>query len=385
MAERPSDELFTVDTAGDSAISKKFPKHTSKKLKTDEIIEARSAVPAVSLRKRPGDKTSDGIAPTKRPRREYVTQKELKHLQKVADGQHETTVEMTDAAYDPWSVQPKPKVVDELHDKRDDKKKAPNTMAQNPISLLASGKSLPAVQTPSGGFSYNPDFDDYNTRYTEESRKTEEAEKKRLQEEEAARLKAEAAARSGAEAEAAEARAELSEWDEDSEWEGFQSGGEDLKTRTKRPGRKTPAARNRANRRKEEERRQKHAAKTSIRKAQLEEIHQMAKDQKNQALAAVSQEAAESEASDSSADGDEETLRRRQLGKFKLPEKDLELVLPDELQDSLRRLKPEGNLLKDRYRSMVVRGRLEARRRIPYKKQAKKKATEKWTYKDFSI
>ena len=84
-------------------------------------------------------------------------------------------------------------------------------------------------------------------------------------------------------------------------------------------------------------------------------------------------------------EGDDAVLRRRQLGKFKLPEKDLELVLPDELQDSLRLLKPEGNLLKDRYRSLLVRGKMEARRRVPFRKQARTKLTEKWSYKDFSI
>ena len=84
-------------------------------------------------------------------------------------------------------------------------------------------------------------------------------------------------------------------------------------------------------------------------------------------------------------EGNDEVLRRRQLGKFKLPEKDLELVLPDELQDSLRLLRPEGNLLRDRYRSLLVRGQVEARRRLPFRRQARTKLTEKWSYKDFSI
>jgi len=61
------------------------------------------------------------------------------------------------------------------------------------------------------------------------------------------------------------------------------------------------------------------------------------------------------------------------------------VVLSDELQDSLRLLKPEGNLLKDRFRSMMVRGRIESRRPIAFHKQAKTKATEKWTYKDWKL
>ncbi|OTB14108.1 hypothetical protein K445DRAFT_319300 [Daldinia sp. EC12] len=386
IAERPSDELFVLDTVGDASLAKKFPKHTSKSLKADEIIAARSAIPAVSLRKRPGDKTTDGIIPAKRPRREYVTQKELSRLRKVADGVHESTIEVADATFDPWAVEAKPETPAVIEDKRIEKKKAPKSLAQKPISLLASGKMPKAVPKPTGGYSYNPDFTDYEARYTEESNKAVEAERKRLEAEEAARLKAEAAARSAAEAEAAEARAELSEWDEDSEWEGFQSDGEELKVNAKRPKRKTQAQRNRIQRRKEEERRLKHEAKTKVRKAQLEEIKRIAQEvaerEREQNLALANLEQSDS---DSSVDDNGEELRRRQLGRMKLPEKDLELVLPDELEDSLRRLKPEGNLLKDRYRSLLLRGKVEARRRIPFRKQAKTKLTEKWAYKDFCI
>jgi nucleolar protein 53 len=88
---------------------------------------------------------------------------------------------------------------------------------------------------------------------------------------------------------------------------------------------------------------------------------------------------------ESSSDGDDLELRRRKLGKISLPEKDLELVLPDELQESLRLLKPEGNLLKDRYRNLLVRGKVESRRPISFAKKPKRKATEKWTHKDFML
>lgn len=61
------------------------------------------------------------------------------------------------------------------------------------------------------------------------------------------------------------------------------------------------------------------------------------------------------------------------------------MVLPDELQDSLRRLKPEGNLLDDRFRNLIVNGKLEARKPITQHKKPKRKLTEKWTYKDFQV
>ena len=145
------------------------------------------------------------------------------------------------------------------------------------------------------------------------------------------------------------------------------------------------AQRNRIQRRRAEEQLAKHKAALKRRRIQEARIADLAAEvdetEQSRALALL---AGEDSASESELRGAEK-LRRRQLGKFKLPEHDLELVLPDELQDSLRRLRPEGNLLKDRYRSMVVRGRIETRRHIPFHRQARTKATEKWTHKDFVL
>jgi nucleolar protein 53 len=74
-----------------------------------------------------------------------------------------------------------------------------------------------------------------------------------------------------------------------------------------------------------------------------------------------------------------------ELTSLSLPEAPLEVVLPDELRDSLRLLKPEGNLLKDRFRNMMLQGKVEARRQIPYAKQKKYTVSEKWSYKDWKV
>lgn len=377
-----------LDTKGDNKISQKFPKYASKKgLKADEIIAARSAVPAVSMRKRPGDsKTGDGIIPAKRQRKDWVTHKELSRLKQVADGQHDTTIVAKDATYDLWDAPVAP--VEEIVIPTKKIVKAPKSYKQKPISLLASGKQAPAVPTPTGGYSYNPDFREYEGRLLSESEKAVAAERKRLEAEEAERLKEEAMTKSAAEAEAAEARAELSEWEEDSEWEGLQSGAEDDRPETKMPSRKSHAQRNRIKRRKEQEAEAKHKAAMKARRAQEQRIKEIAeevsqRDAERQLALASSVDAGD--AVDDGMEVDETSkLRRRQIGRYKLPEKDLELVLPDELQDSLRLLKPEGNLLKDRYRSMLVRGKVESRRHL-FRKEAKRKLTEKWTHKDFVL
>lgn len=74
---------------------------------------------------------------------------------------------------------------------------------------------------------------------------------------------------------------------------------------------------------------------------------------------------------------------RNKLGsKYGILDERLEVKFSDELSDSLRKLKPEGNLLYDNVRKLQSSGKIESR--IPLKhKRSKKKVTEKWTYKDF--
>ncbi|TQN71126.1 Ribosome biogenesis protein NOP53 [Colletotrichum shisoi] len=401
VAEKDSADLFTLDTVGKI---EKRPK-PKKTLKSDEIIAARSSVPAVSSRKKrenESTKTANGLLPVKRQRTDWVSHKELDRLRRVADGQEESSIVPQEATYDLWGAAAPAALAATKADpstKGEDnfltpvvRAKPPKTLKHKPLSLAASGKQIPAVLKPTGGYSYNPTFDDYAERLEEESAKAVAAEEARLAAEEAERVKREAVARSAAEADAAEARAQLSEWDEDSAWEGFESGVDDDKPSLKRPQRKTQQQRNRIKRRKEAEREAKHQLAMKKKAAQAEQIQQIAaeiaeRDASKSALALAKEVGEDSDADDDDDDDivDEGRLRRRQLGKMKLPEKDLELVLPDELQDSLRLLRPEGNLLKDRYRSLLVRGRVEARRHIPFKKQARSKLTEKWSYKDFKI
>lgn len=69
----------------------------------------------------------------------------------------------------------------------------------------------------------------------------------------------------------------------------------------------------------------------------------------------------------------------------RLSEAPLELVLPEELRDSLRLLKPEGNLLNDRFRNILVRGKMETRKPIQQPKKKRVSCTEKWSYKDWDL
>lgn len=352
-----------------------------------------------------------GHATQKRRKANWVPQKEIEYLWNVADGKSKTSIATGEAIFDVWgdaggenrdASDQAGKLIgtDENSEQSNLHKKAkldflpeiakikvPASMRRKPVSLAANGKPIPAVPRPAGGYSYNPDFTAYKQRYEEECQKAVETEEKRLREEADRQVRLEAAARSAAEAEAAEHLAEMaSEWEE-SEWEGF-SDGEGLKTdrnsSSKRPERKTPAQRNRVKRRKEAERLGKHQAAMKRRDEQAKRIREIAQEvaerEKRLQLAAKNEATSNDE-----QEGDDTKLRRRPFGTLEIPEKDLELVLPDELEDSLRRLRPEGNLLHDRYRSLLVRGKLETRRKIHAHRQAKYRLTEKWTHKDFQI
>ncbi|KAK2839214.1 hypothetical protein FQN49_006360 [Arthroderma sp. PD_2] len=375
LAEKPSEELFILDPTGDEEIRQKLLKK-SKPLRADEIIAQRSAINAVDSRKRPSNsRVTDGITEpkTKRNRSDWVTREEWLRLKKVAqEAKLDETAIQPSVAHDPWAADSK----EEKKFTFLEKKKpivAPKTLSQAPTSLAASGKAIPSVMKPKAGISYNPSFQEWDDLLTKEGEKEIEAEKVRLaeqkrEEERIARI------------EAAEGDDGQIKSDDESAWEGFESEYENESLKKKRPERKTKAQRNKILRRKEAERKAKAEAKMKKREQQAAQAKsitkQIAEKEKSRLTMANVEESGD----------DEPALRKRPFaGRTPVPAKPLELVLPEELKDSLLLLKPEGNLLGDRYRSLMVQGKLEARNPVTQAKKAKRKATEKWTYKDFEV
>jgi nucleolar protein 53 len=386
VAEKSSDELFALDTTGSEAIKKAYQK-THKPLKADEILARRSAIPGVDSRKRSIAKINDGILEQsqKRQRKWWISRKEVRRIKGSLQGGLQLSIERLNddasSAFDLWAettqtVQESLPALDYLEKPKP--KVTPPTLQKAPIAMTANGKPVRAVKEPKSGSSYNPSFEDWDDLLTKEGQKEVEAEQKRRQEAEA---QAEKAARIAATAAAVdEAAARI---DDESAWEGFESGYESSgNLKKKRPERKTQAQRNRIKRRREAEQQAKHAKKMSNQRKQALEIEAA---QKALATQSPSKAVALLEDEVQSSSGDDTILRRRRLGTTTIPEKQLEVVLPDELQDSLRRLKPEGNLLNDRFRNLLVNGKLEARKPITQPKKARRTYTEKWTYKDFSV
>lgn len=78
------------------------------------------------------------------------------------------------------------------------------------------------------------------------------------------------------------------------------------------------------------------------------------------------------------------TKKRAKFGtKYGLLDERLEIKFSDELSHSLRKLKPEGNLLYDNVRKLQSSGKIESRVPVKRGRRYKQKITEKWTHKDF--
>lgn len=72
----------------------------------------------------------------------------------------------------------------------------------------------------------------------------------------------------------------------------------------------------------------------------------------------------------------------RRLGRLKFQAPDLDVQLSNELPSSLRSLKPEGSILKDRFKSFQKRNLIEPRERAKFKRRLKVKYIEKRAFKE---
>ena len=381
IAEKHSDDLFVVDTVASEDIKKKHK--ISKPLKVDQILAERSAVPAVDGRKRAHSKIGDGILEpdSKRQRKDWVSKKEVHRLRRdVNKRSHLETdekAEATGADFDLWGQEPAATTAvtrQEEYIPKQKPKVAPKSITRAPTAITASGKAVKAVPNPDAGTSYNPSFESWDELLTREGAREVEAETPRHQK---AAEQADREARIAAIAAADEREGQS---DYESAWESFDTDNEAEMLKKKRPERKTPAQRNKIKRRVKEEQLKRHEMAMG-RKQQQNDQSMLALSKRDDAqdLATLDRPVQDE------APEDGTNLRRRKLGKTTIPDKPLELVLPEELQESLRRLKPEGNLLGDRFRNLLVNGKIESRKPVLQVRKKRVKMTEKWSYKDFGV
>lgn len=257
---------------------------------------------------------TDGVFDFSSKRRKSgVSPREYERLRNVAYGnQSVKDVIKTDDTpdYDPWDVQEPGDQKQDPHFSYLERVKpirAPPTLKEAPVSLIAGTGEALAVATPRPETSYNPVFQDWDAHLTAAGQKEVAAEKKRQRE---SKLERERLDRISAAEKECEADIQT---EDESAWEGFASDYESAEwLRKRRPERKTPAERNKVKRRKEAERKEKWDKKIKEREKQQRQIgeivRQLKKDVKVKALVKTESEPLEKNT-------DESLLRRRKFGK----------------------------------------------------------------------
>ncbi|KAG0671514.1 nucleolar protein [Maudiozyma exigua] len=395
-----NDALFAVDETGDDELKSKLikRKQIKKNLKSKEILDSIKTNSKVSALKH-HKHDSTGLN-EKKDKVQGVSKKKLNKLLALAGKvQGESKLKnrvnkdglIKSDTKDLWGDAPvseKKKTTVQLPSgiklDVDSKDRIPkellsqSTTSWSIPSVTPSTSKIAPVQVrkydsiPHAGKSYNPDSQQWNTLLTTEYDKEIINEEKRV-----------------ALAEYREKIKHLMETLDDNEEEESSSGESsedeetmaddvDFKLSTNDPvknKKKTKYQRNRAKRHEEKVKLQQELKKLKEHVKELEKIEEI--------VATVRKESITIETATNKITKERKQNRNKLGTKYGILDERLEIKFSDELSDSLRKLKPEGNLLYDNVRKLQSSGKIESR--IPRRRgrRYKQNITEKWTHKDF--
>ena len=379
--KRSNAELFMEDRSGQETTLARQARE-KRKLKSQEILAHRSAVPAMQQKARssfqlPDDSTAAKAAAAGLP------PKFKKRLRMLASRPHEGVEGETERGragrlqsdavlaekHDLWGEAPKTRQNDWIAPAAKEPVHRPRSMQHEPY---AAARSMPAVSVPHPGTSYNPDFDSHEALVQTAYEKAKAAE---LDEQQAQELHA--------------------------KWKGVtqgvplpldlpldvpEEGGEDDEevqdegAAPKMPARKTAAQRRREARAKEQYTLAQQRRKERRIQGMISELPNQMKQAKRdaQTRADLVQQRRQQK---------EERLRSQgiagtRIGTHAVPSQRVDVQTGDELSDSLRRLRPEGNLFWDRFQSLQARGLAEARKPVlPMRQRRKLKTYDRHSFK----
>lgn len=368
--------LFQVDTAGDEKLKTKKERE-KKPLKADEILSRRSAVPALQAPHKASRKSNEGMS--------------NKQIKKLLDRAGKSTAVTSNKvehiglskapSYDLWDDAPvvadKKSFIADMKpaNSHNASARAPSTIGKDPISLALNREKIEAVAIPHEGKSYNPTIEAWQALIQQEHKLESKREDQRLVlEEERNRIQLIIAN--------FDDNGELSdsedEEEETAEAQELDKAGLSVNQPT-RNNKKLPTQRNKEKR---------HLSKLKL-EADLKDLKKQIRDLENipRLLKEAERQIKETEAAVQAAvDEPFQRIKAPKLSRHhKLAELPLEIKLSDELTESLRLLKPEGNLAKERFRLLQERGLIEPRTPVAKKRKYTPKITEKWGYKDMTL
>ncbi|KAH9934211.1 P60-like protein [Fomitopsis serialis] len=375
LQTKPNEELFQVDVKGDEQIRRTQPKFSKALLASTKILSQRSAVPAVLSRTTSNPLKRKALTHEEKGRLLRMGKRPRKGpfnaiIDPTETGAGSAMLEVSEAAkksgtYDVW-------VDSSVQGATVKHPKTPNPRL--PISV-------PAVPAPHEGTSYNP----LVTAHQELLRTAHEIEERRLKEVaklEETKRKIDAARGLAPLEEAVGVASGMSVQPvDDLEADPAQDDVKELLPMKKMPQRKTKQERRKAERQRAEKRA---LAERAARKRMLASVDSAKALRKALGQRLVARERLHVQRQEKMEERLRNGLAGQRLGKHKVPEGEVDVQLGEDLTESLRALKPEGNLFRDRFLSMQHRALIEPRVPVlPKKRRIKIKEYEKHSYKRF--
>ncbi|KAF9157374.1 hypothetical protein BGX21_006631 [Mortierella sp. AD011] len=391
--QQSNDALFTMDTKGDGKTRKELLKDRT--LKMDEILAERSKIPAVGGRKKPSSTTAPLAASTKKDAK--ISKAEKARLlalikRKTSNSLFAPVTKplgrsgMTDAVkaagrFDVWGAEAQEQE-DAEEQTEDSNDFVAGIVTKVPVKAPRSFKqkqkvSVPAVKEAHPGASYNPTMQDHQgllqLAHNEELRilrDKESVDAKLAYPKELDSMVAFDDQTGGL--------LEDSDEEDEEEEEEDATGGDDIAKPKKQKGKKSVTERNRLAR----------AAETAKKEAQIKREKELLKqtNKVKEIMKSVEEEEAETERKRLENEKKKEEKERagmKRVGRFNIPKERIHVQLQDELAESLRQLKPEGNVMKDRFQSFVERNLIEPRVPVAKRRRYRLKTYEKHSYKRF--
>ncbi|KAJ7132336.1 P60-like protein [Mycena epipterygia] len=361
LHKQQDDQLFVIDVKGDEKIRSALPKFKTSELTSTKILAQRSAVPAVVSRTTASKKRKSPLSSEDKNRLLRISKRPRKGpFNSIVDptefGAGSATFDLSEAvkqsgAYDPWAP------AEEVAEIKDGMETVQPKKVKVPVHGHPRDKiEVPAILEPHQGTSYNPPADAHQELLI----KAAEIEEKRV--EKAAKI---------AETKAKFQLAKL-DVEEDTlgappgmtvdvavpmeEEEGDAENTEEIEK--KMPPRKTKSQRNKAAKVLAQKRA---LAEKARKKNELVIINsfKLLRRTTNKTLSAREQAHAVRRAA--LQEKLKLGLAGQKLGKHKVPVEEVDVQLGEDLSESLRALKPEGNLFRDRFTSLQQRALIEPR------------------------
>ncbi|WFD32449.1 hypothetical protein MSPP1_003497 [Malassezia sp. CBS 17886] len=360
-------------------------------LKSREILGMRSAVPSVQSRARAAF-SLDTTSPSGKARAAGLPEKMKRRLRILASRPHEGEPGssevgsagklQSDAAlaekHDLWA--PAPAARREWTDTTGTTSvQPPKPRARTPH---AAETLMPAVPRPHPGTSYNPDFDAHEAMLQSAYEKAQaaensEQEKRALKETWGGVVQRAVAPESASEYMGMSVG---SDGDREDEEEVEEAVLEAAPSTRKLPARKSDAQRRREVRAKEQTLQAHMRRQQRMQRAAVSEMPKMAKVIRQRATerAALLEARRQQKLARRTHGG----LAGERTGKYPVPEPSVDVQTGDELSESLRQLKPEGNLFWDRFQNLQARGLAETRKPVAPRRKNKLRQYDRHTFKN---